>query len=118
MSSHPLTPKVERFKQFVERHPDLIDLVREGTYTWQKLYSLWKEHGETSDVWNKLTDKQKSSTNYSDHIQSLLQKLADLDVERVEHQVNQMMKTLGQVEQLTKEFQRLKQQKRPKRFPW
>ncbi|MCD8502537.1 MAG: YlbD family protein [Bacillaceae bacterium] len=53
MSKSNLHPKVQEFKEFVKRHPQLVSKVRGGTKTWQDLYEEWSILGEADEIWKK-----------------------------------------------------------------
>ncbi len=46
-------PSVQQFKQFVKKHPHIIQEVREGHKTWQAFYEEWSILGEEDLFWKK-----------------------------------------------------------------
>ncbi|MFV0249925.1 MAG: spore coat protein YlbD [Bacilli bacterium] len=50
--------KIDLFKEFVKRNPQLIKHVKEGNMTWQKYFEIFDLYGENSSEWNQYINKQ------------------------------------------------------------
>lgn len=66
LSKTNLHPTVKQFKQFVRRHPQLVQKVRSGTKSWQDLYEEWTILGEEDEIW----EKYKKTKNEEDEVAS------------------------------------------------
>ncbi|WP_411955365.1 spore coat protein YlbD [Alkalibacillus sp. S2W] len=119
MSPVHLPPELHQFKQFVETRPELINLVRQGQYTWQTLFNLWKEKGEEEGFWKQFgATKTETRQSNSDYIQNVLKKISEIDIDQVEKNVNQLMGALAQIEHLSDQFKQMKKGPDKKRFPF
>lgn len=54
--------KIDQFKTFVQRKPELISHVNNGNTTWQKLYETWDLYGENHDVWKNYANSTTTAT--------------------------------------------------------
>ena len=45
--------KIDNFKDFVKRNPNLVTYVKKGQNTWQNFYELYDLYGEDNSIWNK-----------------------------------------------------------------
>ena len=50
--------KIDNFKSFVRRNPNLITYVREKNTSWQEFYELYDLYGEDPTIWNKYLNKE------------------------------------------------------------
>ena len=51
--------KIDNFKSFVRRNPNLITYVREKNTSWQEFYELYDLYGEDPTIWNKYLNKEE-----------------------------------------------------------
>ncbi|WP_017186636.1 spore coat protein YlbD [Alkalibacillus haloalkaliphilus] len=125
--SHIRLPKeLEDFKQFVQNRPELVQRVRNKEYTWQQLYDTWTDEGHHSSFWDQFEqslEEDKTTSAFpvnSDHIQGIVKKLADLDVDQVDKNIRQLSKALDQIQHLSHQFQQQKRRPphRGNRFPF
>ncbi|MGL4523119.1 MAG: spore coat protein YlbD [Bacilli bacterium] len=54
-------PAVEKFKQFVLKHPKLIAVVQNEQKTWQTLFEEWYLLGENDPYWTKYKDEEATT---------------------------------------------------------
>ncbi len=64
MAKKQLHPSVQKFKEYVRAHPELIKQVRSGTNTWQELYEEWYLFGEDDSKENETYDDRTQSTEF------------------------------------------------------
>ncbi|MBO8155362.1 MAG: YlbD family protein [Bacillaceae bacterium] len=106
-----LHPKVEKFKRFVQKHPELIRHVRENNESWQSYFDRWIYYGEDDPYWDqfKTSSKPKSSaTKQQEGMQKLLGMLEKIDLEKVQKNIEQLSGTLSNVQSIMSQFQKSK----------
>ena len=57
--------KIDNFKSFVRRNPNLITYVREKNTSWQEFYELYDLYGEDPTIWNKYLNKEERGAKES-----------------------------------------------------
>jgi hypothetical protein len=112
-----LHPKVSEFKAFVERHPNLIKHVRKNKDSWQPYYEKWLLYGEDDDYWDTFSDgerkksEDKSSKNNNQELFSKLSGMVNnLDLNKLQDQMNQLSGVITNVQSLLQQYQESKQQ--------
>ncbi len=58
-----MSTSVERFREFVKKHPKLVELVRNKSRTWQSLYEDWIILGSNDASWTPFSDSNVSENN-------------------------------------------------------
>lgn len=90
--------KVDDFKAFVKKNPNLITYVRKGS-TWQEFYELYDLYGEDSNVWDKYQEKEEvQSTNKEKKelsISNILNMAKNLDANKLEEGINSIQKMVS-----------------------
>lgn len=95
-----IVAKIDEFKLFVKKHPELISHVRSGEMNWQKFYEIYDLYGESDEAWRgyfreevKVEKVVNSSKNvaWSDLIE--MAKKVDMDV--IQNGVSSLQKALG-----------------------
>jgi hypothetical protein len=95
LAEKKLHPSVKRFKQFVKDHPHLIEQVRSGKTTWQKVYEDWTVLGEDDDFWENADYDQKGGKELKlDFLQPYLEKLKKMDVDQIQGYIGKISETL------------------------
>ncbi|WP_179298825.1 YlbD family protein [Evansella halocellulosilytica] len=65
-----LHPDVQKFKQFVKKHPYVLRDVKSGEKSLQDLFEEWSLFGEDDEIWETYkanrTNKRQSESNASD----------------------------------------------------
>ena len=51
--------KVDNFKSFVKKNPNLITYVRNGNMSWQRFYELYDLYGEDNNIWKDYLAKEE-----------------------------------------------------------
>ncbi|GAC91264.1 hypothetical protein KN10_1700 [Anoxybacillus flavithermus NBRC 109594] len=98
---------IEQFKQFVKKHPKLIEEVRQGKKTWKELYNDWYVFGEDDDMW----DEYRSSDVKQDQ-GDLMQKLASyvkhLDVNELQTYITNVQQAIASIQEVVRQMQQTK----------
>ncbi len=93
---------VELFKSFLKKHPELINEVRNGKWTWQQLYEEWYLFGEEDDRWN---DYKLRNAENLDGFSGVLSKLKQINLEEVQKNIVEVKGMLSTIQELVREFQ-------------
>lgn len=87
--------KKESFKVFAKNHPELINSIKSGESSWQKLYEIYDIYGEDDKAWNTyFKSNNTSSFNVSDIVKNI-------DMDSIQKHINTAQKALGLVQELT-----------------
>lgn len=89
--------KKESFKSFAKGHPELINSIKSGESSWQKLYEIYDIYGEDDRAWNTYFNKNTSSNSFS----GITDIVKNIDMDSVQKHINTAQKALGLVQELT-----------------
>lgn len=95
---------IEQFKQFVKKHPKLIEEVREGKKTWKQLYNDWYVFGEDDEMWDEYTstdDKQEQGAL----VQKLASYLKHLDVNELQTYITNVQQAITSIQEVVRQMQ-------------
>lgn len=123
--SSDLHPTVRHFREFINQHPKLRKELRKTGRSWQEYYEKWLLLGEEDAFWDEYKDEKVSSGGNDDQknelLGQLMRYLENVDINKVQKQVNQLSGTISTVQELLEQFQGNKrskpQQERPP-FGW
>ncbi|HAQ08553.1 MAG TPA: hypothetical protein DCR24_13920 [Bacillus bacterium] len=109
MTKKSLHPSVQKFKEFVKNHPELIQEVRKGNSTWQELYEDWYLLGEDDPKWgasnNIKPDKDQGQEKKTDWLGTIMGAVKNMDPEQLQGQINNISQALGAVQGVLSQFQ-------------
>jgi hypothetical protein len=105
-----LHPSVQKFKQFVKNHPELIQEVRNGNTTWQELYEDWYLLGEDDPKWGgtrntETTEKSAEPEKKTDWFGTIMGAVKNMDPEQLQGQINNISQALGAIQGVLSQFQ-------------
>lgn len=112
MAEQKLHPTVMEFKEFVKKHPKLVQEVRTGKRTWQELYEDWYLLGEDDSSWNAFrnkNDKKKDDAKSSDFMSKILSSVKNLNVNDFQNQISNVGSTISTIQSVINQFQSFKQ---------
>ncbi len=89
--------KKEEFKIFAKEHPELVNNIRNGNTSWQKLYEIYDIYGEDERAWSNYF-KEASPSKTSLGIGEIVK---NIDMDSVQKHINTAQKALGLVQELT-----------------
>ncbi|MCM1053032.1 MAG: YlbD family protein [Ruminococcus sp.] len=89
--------KKEAFKSFARNHPELVNSIKSGNTSWQKLYEIYDIYGEDNRAWDNYFNNNISTNNFN-NISNIVK---NIDMESVQKHINTAQKALGLVEELT-----------------
>ncbi|AMX84148.1 cytosolic protein [Geobacillus subterraneus] len=105
----PLHPSVEQFKQFVKKHPKIIQEVRSGKKTWKQVYEDWYLFGEDDEIWDpyreasgKKKEEEKGTNKWLDKLAAML---GQLDAAEVQKHLANVQQAITAIQRILSEFQ-------------
>lgn len=98
--------KKEDFKDFVSKHPALVEVVRNKTHSWQDLFEVYDLYGSDEKLWDRyLKTGASSSTATSDAKLNSLGELTKLfknvNIDNVQKYIDTAQKAIGVIQELT-----------------
>jgi len=105
----PLHPSVEQFKQFVKKHPKIVQEVRSGQKTWKQVYEDWYLFGEDDEIWDpyreassKKKEEEKGTNKWLDKLAAML---GQLDAAEVQKHLANVQQAITAIQSILSEFQ-------------
>lgn len=111
MGNKKLHPSVQQFKEFVKKHPKIIEEVRKGESTLQELFEDWYLLGEEDSRWDSFKEKTSSEkesdtkSNNKEMMVSLLKTFKNLDSNQVQGYISNLSQALGAIQGVISQFQ-------------
>src|SRR5574344_2082222 len=90
--------KIDDFKLFVSKNPNLVDYVKKKNISWQNLFEIYDLYGEKDSIWKKYTIQESSTLN----IKNILNTIKNININSLEENINSISKADGLVDELTK----------------
>lgn len=92
--------KIDEFKNFVKKNPELINNVKSEKMTWQKYYELYDLYGEDENIWKNYILKEnnnenKTVNNATSKFNELLDMAKNIDVDKVQNGISSLQKAIG-----------------------
>ncbi|MGJ7922520.1 YlbD family protein [Neobacillus sp. LXY-4] len=123
MGNNELDPSVEKFKQFIQANPKIIEAVRRERLTWQELYEDWYLLGEEDPRWEEFrkTEKKKRSTSNKetntaeeinndadqkkDWVGQIMGVVKNMDAQQIESQIHHLSQAISAIQGVLSQFQ-------------
>lgn len=93
--------KIDNFKSFVRKNPNLITYIREKNTSWQELYELYDLYGEDPTIWNKYLNKeekkieeQTTSTSNTNPLNNILTMAKNIDADKLQDGLSSIQKAI------------------------
>jgi len=86
--------KIDQFKEFVRKNPNLIHYVNNGSATWQKLFETWDLYGEESDVWNNYKGIKNNDVIQELGLKDVIDSVKNINVDSIVKGLNGLQKLL------------------------
>lgn len=99
--------KKEDFKNFVSKHPNLLNVVRNNTHSWQDLFEIYDLYGEDEKSWDRYLNNDRinktaqSSVNSATSISELTKLFKNINIENVQKYIDTAQKAIGVIQELT-----------------
>ena len=92
--------KKELFKNFIGAHPEILKYIKNKEMTFQDFFEIYDIYGEESNVWDKyFKDNIETDANKFKELSGLLK---NINIDSIEHHVNNAQKVIGIIQELTK----------------
>ncbi|PMC38318.1 hypothetical protein CJ195_07555 [Bacillus sp. UMB0899] len=110
MASKKIHPSVQQFKDFVKKHPQIIQEVRKGNKDWQEVFEDWYLLGENDVIWQQYKAEQSNETEESeatskaDFMSQILTAVKKMDMNTVNHHLTNMSSTISTLQGLFDQF--------------
>lgn len=93
--------KIDNFKSFVRKNPNLITYVRGKNTSWQEFYELYDLYGEDPTIWNKYLNKEEkkieessSSTSNTNPLNNILTMAKNIDADKLQDGLSSIQKAV------------------------
>ena len=89
--------KIDNFKSFVRRNPNLITYVREKNTSWQEFYELYDLYGEDPTIWNKYLNKEEKMGEESSNnnpLNNILTMAKNIDADKLQDGLSSIQKAV------------------------
>ena len=92
--------KKELFKNFIGAHPEILKYIKNKEMTFQDFFEIYDIYGEESNVWDQyFKDNIETDDNKLKELSGLLK---NINIDSIEHHVNNAQKVIGIIQELTK----------------
>lgn len=102
--SKQLHPKVKEFKDFMNKHPNLIANIRKSGKPWQYYYEKWILNGENDPLWRSYTKTDHQREKQSKFFDQLMRFTKNIDMNKVQEHVNQLDQTIHTIQEMLNQF--------------
>ena len=92
--------KKELLKTFIGAHPEILKYIKNKEMTFQDFFEIYDIYGEESNVWDKYF-KEEANTDDT-RLKELSGLLKNINIDSIEHHVNNAQKVIGIIQELTK----------------
>ncbi|MUK89554.1 hypothetical protein GMD78_14395 [Ornithinibacillus sp. L9] len=107
--SDDLHPKIAAFKKFINDHPKLRAEIRKNGRSWQEYYEKWVLLGEDDPMWEEFIEKEQESSeksgSKSEFFSQLMRLTENVDMDKVQKQVQELSGTVSTLQELLGQFQ-------------
>lgn len=94
--------KKELFKTFIGKHPEILRYIKSKEMTFQDFYEIYDIYGEENNVWEKYFKENKEDKTDEFKLKELSGLLKNINIDSIEHHVNNAQKVIGIIQELTK----------------
>lgn len=92
--------KMDDFKFFVKKNPNLVNYVRNDTMSWQKFYELYDLYGEDENIWGEYLGSRNASSNKvekksTSRFSDILDMAKNIDANKLQDSISSVQKAIG-----------------------
>ena len=96
--------KLDQFKEFVKKNPNLVKYVKNNEMTWQKFYEIYDMYGEDTEVWKDYQKKEESAQDVSKTAAvggfDLINWLKNIDIDSFQENINSVKRVVSVLQEL------------------
>lgn len=92
--------KLDEFKGFVKKNPELIKYVKKGDMTWQKFYEIYDLYGEDSNAWKDYLTVAATATGVVG-LGEIANWFKGVNLGHIQSGVNNLQRVLGVIQDLS-----------------
>ena len=110
--------KKDEFKEFVKKHPKLINYVKNNEMSWQKFYEMYDLYGEDETVWKdyiEQKDEEKINNNTEKialgglTLSEFINFIKKVDLDSLQEGISNVQRVLGVVQDFSKKDSKTEQ---------
>ena len=110
--------KKDDFKEFVKKHPKLINYVKNNEMSWQKFYEMYDLYGEDETVWKdyiEQKDEEKVNNNTEKialgglTLSEFINFIKKVDLDSLQEGISNVQRVLGVVQDFSKKDSKTEQ---------
>lgn len=109
MNGRQLHPSVQQFKEFVKRHPKLVEEVRGGNKSWQEFYEDWYLFGEEDEMWKKyrqnIPKKENNHDAKSEFMSTFFSSLKNIDMNQMQQHIENVNNVIATIQNMIQQLQ-------------
>ena len=92
--------KMDDFKSFVKKNPNLVNYVKNDTMSWQKFYELYDLYGEDENIWGDYLGNRNASSNKvekksTSRFSDILDMAKNIDANKLQDSISSVQKAIG-----------------------
>ena len=92
--------RMDDFKSFVKKNPNLINYVKNDTMSWQKFYELYDLYGEDENIWGEYLGSRNASSNKvekksTSRFSDILDMAKNIDANKLQDSISSVQKAIG-----------------------
>ena len=92
--------RMDDFKSFVKKNPNLINYVKNDTMSWQKFYELYDLYGEDENIWGDYLGNRNASSNKvekksTSRFSDILDMAKNIDANKLQDSISSVQKAIG-----------------------
>ena len=92
--------KMDDFKSFVKKNPNLVNYVKNDTMSWQKFYELYDLYGEDENIWGDYLGSRSASSNKvekksTSRFSDILDMAKNIDANKLQDSISSVQKAIG-----------------------
>lgn len=94
--------KLEEFKEFVKKNPELVKYVKSDEMTWQKFYEMYDLYGEEENIWKDYRTVSEATTNVATVTGfDFMNWLKNIDIDAFQENINSVKRVVGVLQDLS-----------------
>ena len=95
--------KKEEFKDFVRKHPELVNFIKSKEMTWQDFYNIYDIYGTEESAWNKYFNGKDSTQSAGGvaGLGELTNLVKNINMDNIQKHIKTAQKAISVIQELT-----------------